>query len=162
MVRPVDGRLGRRLRRLRDVVVATLVHVGVEPVGLADPVLDAGLLGLVAQAGLLGPLLGARGVIVNQCGVPFMQADELRETSARRGRFFADISAYVAAVPTYVGGFMTLGWAAKDAALRALPVEEIRRRAAAAGILGGTRYWTPEIHVGAFHLPPYIAENLPG
>ena len=30
-----------------------------------------------------------------------------------------------------------------------------------AGILGGTRYWTPEIHVGAFNLPPYIAEHLP-
>ena len=25
-----------------------------------------------------------------------------------------------------------------------------------------TRYWTPEIHTGAFNLPPYIAENLPG
>jgi len=107
-------------------------------------------------------LLTARGLVVNQCGVPFMQADELRETSLRRGRAFPDISAYVAAVPTYVGGFMTLGWAAKDAALRQVPVDEIRARAAAAGILGATRYWTPEIHVGAFNLPPYIAENLPG
>jgi spermidine synthase len=56
---------------------------------------------------------------------------------------------------------MTLGWAAKDASLRQVPVETIRARAAAAGILGRTRYWTPEIHVGAFHLPPYIAEHLP-
>ncbi|MBS7791318.1 polyamine aminopropyltransferase [Roseococcus sp. SDR] len=107
-------------------------------------------------------LLSANGLIVNQCGVPFMQADELRETSLRRGKFFPDISAYVAAVPTYVGGFMTLGWSAKTQGLRSVPVEEIRRRAAAAGILGTTRYWTPEIHVGAFNLPPYIAENLPG
>ena len=106
-------------------------------------------------------LLSPRGVIVNQCGVPFMQAEELHETSLRRGRAFADIWAYVAAVPTYVGGFMTLGWAAKDASLRQVPVETIRARAAAAGILGLTRYWTPEIHVGAFHLPPYIAEHLP-
>ncbi|MBX9748181.1 MAG: polyamine aminopropyltransferase [Roseococcus sp.] len=107
-------------------------------------------------------LLSADGLIVNQCGVPFMQADELRETSLRRGKFFADISAYVAAVPTYVGGFMTLGWSAKTKGLRSVPVEEIRRRAAAAGILGTTRYWTPEIHTGCFNLPPYIAENLPG
>jgi len=107
-------------------------------------------------------LLSADGLIVNQCGVPFMQADELRETSERRGKFFADISAYVAAVPTYVGGFMTLGWAAKTKGLRDVPVEEIRLRAKAAGIAGLTRYWTPEIHAGAFHLPPYIAENLPG
>ncbi len=107
-------------------------------------------------------LLSADGLIVNQCGVPFMQADELRETSLRRGKFFADISAYVAAVPTYVGGFMTLGWSAKTKGLREVPVAEIRRRAEAAGILGTTRYWTPEIHTGCFNLPPYIAENLPG
>ncbi|WP_421992793.1 polyamine aminopropyltransferase [Roseococcus sp.] len=106
-------------------------------------------------------LLSANGVIVNQCGVPFMQADELRETSERRGKFFTDISAYVAAVPTYVGGYMTLGWAAKTKGLRAATAAEIRQRAEAAGILGKTRYWTPEIHVGAFQLPPYIAENLP-
>lgn len=106
-------------------------------------------------------LLTDRGLVVNQCGVPFMQADELRETSLRRRKAFPDVSAYVAAVPTYVGGFMTLGWAAKDAALRQVEVGEIRRRAEAAGILGATRYWSPEIHVGAFNLPPYIAEHLP-
>ena len=107
-------------------------------------------------------LLSERGLVVNQCGVPFMQADELRETSLRRRKAFPDVFAYVAAVPTYVGGFMTLGWAAKDAALRQVEAAEIHRRAAAAGILGATRYWTPEIHVGAFNLPPYIAEHLPG
>jgi spermidine synthase len=106
-------------------------------------------------------ILTPRGLVVNQCGVPFMQADELRETSARRGRFFPHVTAYVAAVPTYVGGFMTLGWAAKDASLAATGVAEIRARAATAGIIGTTRYWTPEIHLGAFNLPPYIAENLP-
>jgi len=106
-------------------------------------------------------LLTGRGLVVNQCGVPFMQADELRDTSLRRAKAFADVSAYVAAVPTYVGGFMTLGWAAKDASCRAIGVAEIRERAEAAGILGATRYWTPEIHVGAFHLPPYIAQHLP-
>jgi spermidine synthase len=106
-------------------------------------------------------LLSANGVIVNQCGVPFMQADELRETSERRGKFFPDIWAYVAAVPTYVGGYMTLGWAGKSKGMRDVPVAEIRARAEAAGILGKTRYWSPEVHVGAFQLPPYIAENLP-
>ncbi|HEY8614510.1 MAG TPA: polyamine aminopropyltransferase [Roseomonas sp.] len=106
-------------------------------------------------------LLSDRGLIVNQCGVPAMQAEELAETSARRGKVFPDIWAYVAAVPTYVGGYMTLGWAAKDASMRAVGVEEIRARAEKAGILGKTGYWTPEIHAGAFHLPPYIAKHLP-
>ncbi|WP_025841062.1 polyamine aminopropyltransferase [Asaia platycodi] len=106
-------------------------------------------------------ILSAQGLIVNQCGVPFMQADELRETSARRATFFPHVSAYVAAVPTYVGGFMTLGVAAKGVNPTKQTVEDVRARAEAAGILGTTRYWTPEIHVGAFNLPPYIAENLP-
>jgi spermidine synthase len=105
-------------------------------------------------------LLSADGLIVNQCGVPFMQADELRETNLRRAKAFPDTWAYVAAVPTYVGGYMTLGWAAKDAAMRAHDAPTIRARAEAAGVLGTTRYWTPEVHVGAFALPPYIAENL--
>jgi spermidine synthase len=106
-------------------------------------------------------ILSERGLIVNQCGVPFMQADELRETSARRAQFFPHVGAYVAAVPTYVGGFMTLGFASKAAGLESLVVDEIRARAERAGILGSTRYWTPEIHAGAFNLPPYIAEHLP-
>jgi spermidine synthase len=106
-------------------------------------------------------ILTARGLVVNQCGVPAMQADELRDTSIRRAKFFPYVSAYVAAVPTYVGGFMTLGWAAKDPSLARVATEEIRARAEAAGILGTTRYWTPEIHTGAFNLPPYIARHLP-
>jgi spermidine synthase len=107
-------------------------------------------------------ILTDRGLVVNQCGVPAMQADELRDTSARRRRFFPHVTAYVAAVPTYVGGFMTLGWSGKDASLTALPVETIRARAEAEGILGTTEYWTPEIHAGAFNLPPYISRHLPG
>jgi spermidine synthase len=106
-------------------------------------------------------ILSDRGVIVNQSGVPAMQAEELRETSLRRAKSFTDVSAYVAAVPTYVGGFMTLGWAAKDATLRGVSVGEIRRRAEIAGVLDTTGYWTPQMHVGAFNLPPYIARHLP-
>jgi spermidine synthase len=106
-------------------------------------------------------ILSDGGLIVNQCGVPFMQADELRETSLRRARFFPHVSAYVAAVPTYVGGLMTLGIAAKQPGLHAVPAATIRERASAAGVLGHTRFWTPDVHVGAFALPPYIAEQLP-
>ncbi|MGH7102021.1 MAG: polyamine aminopropyltransferase [Acetobacteraceae bacterium] len=105
-------------------------------------------------------VLSPRGIVVNQCGVPFLQADELIESSRRRAKSFPHVTAYLAAVPTYVGGFMTLGWAAKDASLSHLDVAEIERRAGEAGILGHTRYWTPSIHEAAFQLPPYIAELL--
>jgi spermidine synthase len=106
-------------------------------------------------------ILTERGIIVNQCGVPAMQADELRDTSARRRQFFPHVTAYVAAVPTYVGGYMTLGWAGKDPALTQQTSATIAARAETAGILGTTEYWTPEIHMAAFFLPPYIGKHLP-
>jgi spermidine synthase len=143
------------VRRAPDASFDVVIVDSTDPIGVGEVLFTDEFYANCAR------LLTARGIVVNQCGVPAMQAEELRETSVRRGRAFPDIGAYLAAVPTYVGGFMTLGWAGKDAACRAVPVEEIRRRAAAAGVLGTTRYWTPEIHAGAFHLPPYIAEHLP-
>ncbi|MGP8026208.1 MAG: polyamine aminopropyltransferase [Acidocella sp.] len=106
-------------------------------------------------------ILTPQGLIVNQCGVPFMQADELHETSLRRQQFFPHVTAYIAAVPTYVGGYMTLGWAGKDASLTQHPVEVIAARAEAAGIAGKSGYWSPHVHVASFWLPPYIAKHLP-
>lgn len=106
-------------------------------------------------------VLTGRGVIVNQCGVPFMQANELRESSRRRAEAFPHVGAYVAAVPTYVGGFMTLGFAAKVPGLDKVSIDVVRDRAATAGILGTTDYWSPEIQSAAFQLPPYIARQLP-
>lgn len=134
-----------------DVVIVD----STDPVGVGEVLFSDDFYDHCARA------LTSHGLVVNQCGVPFMQADELRETSLRRRKFFSHVTAYVAAVPTYVGGFMTLGWAAKDASLAATPVETIRERAREAGVLGTTRYWTPEIHAGAFNLPPYIAQHLP-
>jgi spermidine synthase len=143
------------VRRAPDAAFDVVIVDSTDPIGVGEVLFTDEFYANCAR------LLTGRGIVVNQCGVPAMQAEELRETSIRRGRAFPDISAYLAAVPTYVGGFMTLGWAGKDAACRAVPVEEIRKRAEAAGVLGTTRYWTPEIHAGAFHLPPYIAEHLP-
>ncbi len=105
-------------------------------------------------------ILRPGGLVVNQSGVPFMQPDELRETSVRRARHFPHVGAYVAAVPTYVGGLMTLGFAAKQPGLDAIDAATIRARATEAGVLGTTQYWTPELHVASFHLPPYISRHL--
>jgi spermidine synthase len=141
--------------RAPDAAFDVIIVDSTDPIGVGEVLFTDAFYAHSAR------ILSPRGLIVNQCGVPFMQADELRETSARRARFFPHVGAYVAAVPTYVGGFMTLGFAAKALALETIPPAEIRARAERAGILGTTRYWTPEIHAGAFALPPYIAEALP-
>ena len=142
------------VQRAQDASFDVIIVDSTDPIGVGEVLFTDAFYHNCAR------ILTSRGLIVNQCGVPFMQAGELRETSARRRKFFPHVTAYVAAVPTYVGGFMTLGWAAKDTSLAATPVETVRQRASRSGLLGTTQYWTPEIHAGAFNLPPYIARHL--
>ncbi len=103
--------------------------------------------------------LTTTGILVNQCGVPFMQTDELVRTAAMRRTCFPSASAYVAAVPTYVGGFMVFGMASNSEPL-ALTIDEVATRATQTGILHQTSYWSPPIHNAAFALPPYITRLL--
>jgi spermidine synthase len=142
------------VKRAPDASFDVIIVDSTDPIGVGEVLFTDAFYANCAR------ILTERGLIVNQCGVPFMQADELRDTSARRAKFFPHVTAYVAAVPTYVGGFMTLGWAAKDASLTRVGVAEIQARAETSGIIGTTRYWTPDMHVGAFNLPPYIAQQL--
>jgi len=99
------------------------------------------------------------GVMVTQNGVPFFQPDELVSSVGHFRSLYADGSCYVAAIPTYVGGHMAMGWAADDAKLRQTPVETIAERYKAAGSFS-TKYWTPEVHKAAFALPRFIAEHV--
>ena len=99
------------------------------------------------------------GVMVAQNGVPFFQAGELTLTLSRFRRLFADVSCYVAAIPTYVGGHMAISWASDDPQLRQTSVETIGERYAAAGKFS-TKYWTPDVHKAAFALPRFIAEKV--
>ncbi|CCG07835.1 polyamine aminopropyltransferase [Pararhodospirillum photometricum] len=97
------------------------------------------------------------GILVVQAGVPFLQPDELPRVQANLRQSFASVGAYVLAAPTYVGGFMTLGWASDDAS-RAVPAPEvITARVQAAG-LTQTRYYTDNVHAAAFALPAFIGK----
>jgi spermidine synthase len=99
------------------------------------------------------------GVMVTQNGVPFLQPDELVASVRHFVNLFADAGCYVAAVPTYVGGHMAMGWATDDTRLRTLAAETIAQRYDAAGRFP-TKYWTPEVHCAAFALPRFIAEHV--
>jgi spermidine synthase len=101
-------------------------------------------------------LLKPGGVLVTQNGVPFFQADELSNTVFNFARLFADAGCYLTVVPTYVGGFMALGWGTDDETLRTVPLEVLEQRYDSAGL--GTRYYTPQAHKGAFALPRFIAD----
>ena len=105
-------------------------------------------------------LLKPGGVLLTQNGVPFFQAAELKNTVYNFAKLFADAGCYLAVIPTYVGGFMALGWGTDNETLRAVPLETLKARFAALGIK--TRYYTPELHAAAFALPAFIADIVEG
>jgi len=102
--------------------------------------------------------LNEGGVLATQNGVSFMQIDEVKTTYNRFEGIFDDRWFYVTAVPTYVGGNMTLSWGSDDASLRQHSVETIRERFSKANF--STRYYNPELHVASFALPQYVIEAL--
>jgi spermidine synthase len=103
-------------------------------------------------------VLAPGGVLVNQNGVHYMQLDEVRRTASAFGGIFADWHFYGVAVPTYVGGIMTLGFASDDPAPRAATEAVLTERFAAAPV--ETRYYTPAVHRAAFALPRYVEEAI--
>jgi spermidine synthase len=96
------------------------------------------------------------GVMVTQNGVPFLQSDELASSVRLFAELYQDASCYLAVIPTYVGGFMAMGWASKNPALRQVSLETLQQRYQHSGL--NTVYYTPEIHKGAFAYPKFIAD----
>jgi len=94
------------------------------------------------------------GILVTQNGVVFMQPEEVQATANHLRGLFRDWHFFTAAIPTYVGGSMTFGWATDDPALRRIPIDTLSERFQEAGI--APRYYNPEIHHGAFALPQYV------
>jgi spermidine synthase len=99
------------------------------------------------------------GVMVTQNGVPFFQPDELTSSVSKFRKLFADGGCYIAAIPTYVGGHLAMGWASDDKALRDVSVETLTARYKATGQFP-TKYWTPEVHRAAFALPRFIRDRV--
>jgi len=99
------------------------------------------------------------GVLVTQNGVPMLQPRELISSVTKLRRLFADGTCYIAAIPTYVGGHMAMGWATDDKRLRQTSARTLAARYRSAGSLS-TKYWTPDVHAAAFALPRFIADTV--
>ncbi|MCI5045046.1 MAG: polyamine aminopropyltransferase [Aquisalinus sp.] len=102
--------------------------------------------------------LAPEGVMVTQNGVPFFQPDELKNTHERLRQHFTDAGFYCAPIPTYYGGFMSLGWATDNCDLRQVSVDELQGRLGQVGMT--CRYYNPEIHVASFALPQYMRQII--
>ena len=97
--------------------------------------------------------LSPGGILVTQNGVPFFQAGQLRASMADLRSLFAHATCYLAAVPTYTGGPIALGWASDVAEHRGAR-ETVAARYRASGL--SMRYYSPDVHEGAFALPPDV------
>jgi len=102
-------------------------------------------------------LLTDGGILVTQNGVPFLQGGELTNTMRAFQALFADATCYLASVPTYAGGPMAFGWGT-DGTSRQADLTALQGRYEASGIT--TRYYTPEVHLGAFALPGYVQKLI--
>ncbi|MDF2365898.1 polyamine aminopropyltransferase [Sneathiella sp.] len=102
--------------------------------------------------------LSSGGIIITQNGVPFVQESELRTSYDRLSNLFKDVSFYLAAIPSYVGGVMAYGWATDEQDHRKVSLSRLVERYVEAGI--ATDYYTPEVHLAAFALPLHIQKML--
>jgi spermidine synthase len=102
--------------------------------------------------------LKMNGILVSQNGVPFIQEQEFVSSYNRLQNIFKDTTFYLTVVPTYVGGYMALGWASDFEAHRWVTRDDLAARYRKAGLT--TRYYSPDIHKASFVLPPFITEMI--
>lgn len=99
-------------------------------------------------------------ILVAQNGVPHMQGPELTDALKLFRGIWKKSGTYLAVVPTYVCGFMSLTWAS-DRDLAAIPAKQAAARFRKAK-LKDLRYYNPDIHAGAFALPNFVRRLVPG
>lgn len=125
-----------------------------DPVGMAEALYSDEFYRLCRDS------LSAHGALSAQDGVVFFQRDEVAGTIAALRKLGLHAGCYLAPVPTYYGGNMTLGIAGRDAAVLTPDVETLRARYA--GLNGTTRHYSPDIHATSFVLPRWIKELVEG
>ena len=96
------------------------------------------------------------GVMVTQNAISFVYPEWVRAPFRAMRQVFPDVACYTANVPSFFGGAVPFGWASEDASLRRVDLETLETRQRAAGF--ATRYYAPDVHLGAFALPPYLRE----
>ena len=102
--------------------------------------------------------LAEGGILVTQNGVPYLQEEELIGSYQFLNESFDDVSFYAGVVPTYIGGFMTFGWASDNKENRMVSKDVLEERVRAFG--GEFKYYTPAVHKASFALPQFIQDKL--
>lgn len=96
------------------------------------------------------------GVVVTQSGVPFHERGRLKNLRRTLGEVFHDMRIYAASIPCFFGGAMSFGWGCDDPNIRKTPLDVITSRFKKSNIQ--TKYYSPDIHVSSFAIPPYLLD----
>ena len=102
--------------------------------------------------------LSEKGILVSQNGVPFTQENELVNSHRRLQGNFKDTTFYLTVVPSYIGGFMALGWASDFEPHRRVSADDLLDRFNKSGII--THYYNSTVHQSSFVLPPFISRMI--
>ncbi len=101
-------------------------------------------------------ILNKGGILVNQSGVPFMQTEELKRSYTYLKSAFDNVNYYTVAVPTYIGGFMCLGFASDQPLQEFLDTSKIKLNYYNLEGKEQLNYYNPQIHISSFSLPNFI------
>ena len=152
----------RRLRVLVDdgarYVRRTADRFDVAIVDSTDPIGPGTVLFQTEFYRNVARVLRPRGLLVRQAGSLMLQASELPEACRRLRRVFRVVRPYVAAIPTYIGGFFGFVLATND--LQPLRISEAQVEARYRRARLACRYYSPAIHRACFALPASVKASL--
>jgi spermidine synthase len=106
----------------------------------------------------LASIMNEGAFVSTQGGVPIFQPGEIANTLSCLQSASVKASCYITAVPTYYGGYMTLGFGAKDQAWQLPSLEFLQKRFSQVGI--STKHYSPAMHCASFVLPPWIEAEI--
>jgi spermidine synthase len=102
--------------------------------------------------------LNPGAIVVTQGGVPLFQPGEVANTLKCLREVKLATKVYVAAVPTYYGGYMTLGYGVKAKNAITPSLEKLKTLYEENNLL--TKHYNPEVHLAAFALPKWIKDDI--
>lgn len=103
-------------------------------------------------------ILNPGGIMVRQTGSIHMQGDEQNQAYLITKDIFRFASFYLFAVPTYIGGFFSSIFCSDHINPSDSDISGITKRFSSKDF--GTKYYSPEIHVSAFIIPPFLRARL--
>ncbi len=128
-----------------------IVVDGTDPVGPALPLFEQPFFRTCRQA------LKPQGILALQCGTPFYFRNEVQMVWRNLRQVFPQAQLYLGFVPTYPSGLWAYAMASEH--LPMLDLTELQRRQAERD-LNACRYYSPEVHLASFVLPPFVQEII--